>query len=509
MRMLRGCRAWSPTLSRGYRWLIGALWVLFLLTLPLESSPLLPRIIGGRAVVRPLALLPMMALFFLEVLPTIWRRPWPRPFLALLAFWLVALASGLWGWLLLPTPEQGISPTSRILRGWMTLAVGSGFYTVTWVRFQNLGEEDLRRTLRWLYVALALVLLWSGLQILYILGNNETLWQALNRWHRAWISTRPLQYRRVSGLTYEPSWLAIQLLVVFYPWLVASWLLGVSIVRLRWRWLVVELLLLAGLSVTLFFTFSRVGLGMFLFLSLVALSVRLLTLGRGSWRTRVLRGGLAVLVLLLFGTAALWGMYRWNEYVFEHFSRLVARLQRRADEFTASNVLRILAGSRWGEWQYGYAVYQTSPWMGVGLGLAPFYLEENVPSGEVSDWFYDSLLPGNGGEPMLHPRNLYIRLLAETGWVGWWLFLGFQLSTLGLALRLTLAPQPLLRVAGWSGLLALAALFLAAIGFDSFSLPHQWFVYGWIAGLATGLQSHAKHPFFAKKGGQFGEMSPV
>ncbi len=481
-------RPWRARISwlRVYRALVWGLWAAFLLSLPMESSPLLPGILGGRAVVRPLALLPMMALFVLEVLPTLWRRPWPRPFLAFLAFWAVALLSSVWGWLQFPTPEQGFAPTTRLIRGWMTLAVGSGFYAVTWVRFQSLDEAGLRRSLRVLYAALALVLLWSGLQVLYIVRDDYDLWQALNRWHRAWVSTRPLQFRRVSGMTYEPSWLALQFLLVFYPWLLTSWLLGVSLFPRRWRWLSVEAGLFLAMSGVLLFTFSRVGIGLFLALTLAALVFRVMAWGEGPWRKRLGRVVAVTAALGLFAAGALWGMYTRSEYVFEHFQRLVTRIQRRADEATLGNVLRILAGSRWGEWQYGYAVYRSSPWLGVGLGLVPFYLEENVPSGEVSDWFYDSLLPGGGGEPMIHPRHFYIRLLAETGWLGWWVFVAFQLSTLGLALYLTTRPTPLARLAGWSGTLALAALVLAGMAFDSFSLPHQWFVYGWVAGVATG-----------------------
>ncbi len=81
-------RRWNanPWWTRGYEGLLLFLWVAMLLTLPLESSPLLPKVLGGRAVVRPLALLPMMGLFFLEALPWVWRLPWPRAFPALLTF---------------------------------------------------------------------------------------------------------------------------------------------------------------------------------------------------------------------------------------------------------------------------------------------------------------------------------------------------------------------------------------------------------------------------------------
>ena len=476
----------SPESLRRFRnLLVAALWVAFLLAVPFESSPLLPRIIGGRAVVRPLAVLPMMGLFFLEALPRVWGRPWPRAFFALLAFWLVALVASGWGLALAPDPEQGFSPTVRVVRGLMTLAVGTGFFSVTWLHLDG-HPERARASLRWLYAALVLGLVWGSLQVLYILKKDVALWQTLNQWHRAWISTRPLQYRRVSGLTYEPSWFAVQSLVLFYPWLWGSVLTGVSAFPWRKGFLQVETFLLAWLVGVLLFTFSRVGLAAFLVLTALSLLVRLATWGRGPWRKRLLRMALAGLGLAVFAGVAFWGLLTGSAYVAEHFTRLGERLQRRAGQASPVAVFRLLAGSRWGEWQYGYRVYSEHPVLGVGLGLMPFYLDQAVPSGELSYWFYESVMPGGSGEPMMHTRHLYIRLLAETGWVGTALFLAFQLGIAGMALALTRHPDPEPRAWGWSGLLAMAAVFLLSIAFDSFSLPHHWVVYGWITGLYAG-----------------------
>ncbi len=476
---------------RGRTLLVHLLWVAFLLSLPFESSPLLPEVVGGRAVVRPLALLPMMGLFFLEVLPHLWRQPWPRPFLALLAFWVIAMFTSLWGMFLLPMPEQGFTPLSRIIRGFMTLAVGSGFYLVTWIYLQRYPQRT-KTSLRWLYAALTVSLLWGSLQVLYIVRDDVTLWETLNRIHRTWVGTRPLQFRRVSGVTYEPSWFAIQSLILFYPWLWGSILTGTSAFPWRKGLLQVETFLLAWMTLLLLFTFSRSGLGIFLFLTTGSLVLRALTWGQGSLGKRVLHLALGGVALVLFAAAALWGISRWNQYVFEHFTKLQARLQERADEASLLTAIRILAGSRWGEWQYGYRVYEQHPFLGVGLGLAPFYLEEAVPGGELSYWFYDSVLPGGSGEPMMHIRHLYLRLLAETGWVGLWTFLAFQLGLVGLALEMTTDRETLWQAWGWCLLLAMAAVFATSIAFDSFSLPHQWVVYGWISGMTVGKRSISK-----------------
>ncbi len=481
--MQRLRRWWNanPWWTRGYEGLLLFLWVAMLLTLPLESSPLLPRVLGGRAVVRPLALLPMMGLFFLEALPWVWRLPWPRAFPALLTFWVVALVASFHGLLLQPMPEQGFTPPVRVVRGFMTLAIGSSFYLVTWVHLRR-HPQYLRLTVAVLYLALALVLVWSSLQALYIVRRDEDLYRTLNALQRQWVSTRPLQTGRVSGATYEPSWLATQALILFFPWLWAGLLVGHSPLPRKGR-VMAEAPLLLGLAGMLLFTFSRVGLAVFLTVAGSSLLVYLGVQARRSGRWLQVAAG--VLGLVAFATLALWGIWRWNAYVFSHFERLWKRMQRAGQRASPDLVLRTLAGSRWAEWQYGFAVYQEHPLLGVGLGLLPFYLDTHVPSGELSTWFIESLLPGGKGEPMMHTRNLYIRLLAETGLVGLWVFLAFQLAVLGAALQLALSPDPEARWAGWAGMIAMAAIFLLAIGFDSLALPHHWVVYGLLSGYAS------------------------
>lgn len=472
---------------RLYTWALTGLWVALLLTLPLESSPLLPRILGGQAVVRPLALFPMIGLFALEALPLVWRMPWPRAFPALLAFWGVALAASVQGWFLLPMPEQGFTPTTRLMRGWMTLAVGSAFYLVTWIHMARHPRWH-RRTLCLLYLALFLVLVWASLQVVYIVRRDEHLWAVLNAIQLRWISTRPLPFTRVAGATYEPSWLALQFTVLFYPWLWAGMLSGFSLFPRRGRWLTVEAALWLWMVGILLFTFSRSGLAVFMALTGGSLVLWLGIRGTGSLVRRVARLALVATGLILFAGVSLWAIFRWNAYVASHFERLMKRLGR-TNEPAATLVLRTLAGSRWGEWQYGYAVYQDYPVLGVGLGLLPFYLDTHVPSGELSAWFLHSVMPGDKGEPMMHTRNLYIRLLAETGIVGLAVFLAFQLAVLGEALSLTTHPDPFYRWLGWSGVLALIAVFLFAIAFDSFSLPHHWVVYGILSGAAVSAKT--------------------
>jgi len=81
---------------------------------------------------------------------------------------------------------------------------------------------------------------------------------------------------------------------------------------------------------------------------------------------------------------------------------------------------------------------------------------------------------------LLNIKNLWIRLLAETGIVGFsiyvcWLF-NLWRSSQGL-LRLDL---PLAKTIGWMGIFAILGLALEGFSLDSFALPYSWLTFGFI-----------------------------
>ena len=69
---------WLATLQR-------FLWALFFLTLPITSFPFFPSGLGGKTLVRPLAIYPMIVILALVTIPRLLKRPLPRTILPLLA----------------------------------------------------------------------------------------------------------------------------------------------------------------------------------------------------------------------------------------------------------------------------------------------------------------------------------------------------------------------------------------------------------------------------------------
>ena len=89
-----------------------------------------------------------------------------------------------------------------------------------------------------------------------------------------------------------------------------------------------------------------------------------------------------------------------------------------------------------------------------------------------------------------NPKNIYARLLAETGLIGFFLFFAFQFSLLGDVLTFLQKKDSLLRLLGVAGLFSWFAILIYNFTQDSFAIPNIWLNLGIIAGMTgIGLES--------------------
>jgi hypothetical protein len=95
------------------------------------------------------------------------------------------------------------------------------------------------------------------------------------------------------------------------------------------------------------------------------------------------------------------------------------------------------------------------------------------------------LSPEPGRDRLITPKNLYTRILAETGLGGISTFIVFIIALLGCALYLWLSPANETRYWGIAGLLGLIVVAVSANFFDSFALPNMWVVFGLITAAAS------------------------
>lgn len=462
------------------------LWALAMLTLPVTSFRWFPGL-GESTLVRPLALYPLTLLLPL-LLVLAWRKKIsltiPGAFLALGVFVLFTVASAAMGSLINPIPLRGQTFDARAIRALLTIVIGIAFFvSAVWM---NKDEADLRFTVTWIFAGLCLNLAWSGLQAVTFYTKLLDK-EMVTHWQLAFSMRELVRTNRISGLAFEPAWLAGQLATVFFPFLFASLLTNFRLTSQRW----LEPALLALSTLVLLATYSRGGL--------------LITVG------------VTGLVTLFFGRDVLRGIWSWfiggfrNGYLPSFLFRLAIVLTfvgaiagaavflgqknffSRMWESNAENLSEYLvdinAGARGAYTVGAMGAFRESPLTGVGLGGSGFYIYQNLP-----DWSLTTvpeiakqLNPSSRLYP--NPKNLYVRLLAETGLIGFVLYLAFQFNILGEMLSLYKREELWARFAMVAGVFAWLAIALYNFTQDSLTTPNLWVLPGILVGLAV-HQSH-------------------
>lgn len=469
----------SAKFDAGISKLMRVLWGAALITVPVTSFRYFPGM-GEGTLVRPLAFYPIAVLMLVIALQW-WRGKTSLPrtgaWIPLVAFMLFALAASSYGALLDPLPMRGQEYFGRVLRAWVTVVIGLSFFvSAVWL---NRDEDDLRFTVRWLLAGLVLNILWSGVQSLafYTPFLDKV---TVTHWQLAFSLRELVRTNRISGMAYEPAWLAGQITTLYLPWLLAALLTRVRVTRFK----AYELVLLGCALLLLLATYSRGGL----LGAVVALAFTLLIAGRAeianAWRwflTRswILRFGVVVISLVALTGAGLFLSQR------DYITRLFTTDADSLEEFIIENSAGARAAYTFG----ALGAYDESPWFGVGLGASGFYIYDHLP-----DWSMTTvpeiarqLSPENRLYP--NPKNMYARVLSETGLIGLALFVAFQFYLLGEALTV------LKQQSGWQRYLGIAALFSwVAIAMynatqDSFTTPNIWLNLGILVGLTAAAQN--------------------
>jgi O-antigen ligase len=467
--------------------LLRVLWGAALLTLPVTSFRWFP-FLGEGTLVRPLSLYPLAILLPLLV-TQIWRHDpkkayWAGAFVALGMFILFVFTSTSFGFLTDPIPLRGQEYVGRAIRALATLFIGLVvFISAVWM---NRNEDDLRFSVKWLFAGLCLTIAWSGLQaVTFYTGLLKK--EMVTHWQLAFSMRELVRTNRISGFAYEPAWLAGQLATIFIPFLFASILTNFHITRLKW----LEYLLFVLSLLVLLATYSRGGL----LTTVAAMGLAFLFFGReiirASWiwffsgfRGRVLdmlfRLGIVLAVIGVFAGA----------FLFLNQKNFFRRLWEIDAASLSEYIVDINAGARGAYSSGAFAAFEQHPLSGVGLGASGFYIYQNLP-----DWSLTTvpeiakqLNPENRLFP--NPKNLYVRLLAETGLIGFLLFVAFQLYVLGDMLSLYLVKQPWTRFAAIAGVFAWLAITFYNFTQDSLTTPNIWLVSGIMVGLSSATSTY-------------------
>ena len=464
-------------------------WVLLLLLLPLTSLPLLSALGGGNAMVMPASAGALLVLLLAWMLPWLARRktlpPQVKP---LLLFAGAAVFSSLAAYFL-PLPLfREVSFTKHMLQAGLTLAVGLCMFVVVAAYPRDAGS--LRRVLACIDWGGLVIILWSLLQLVEfkVTGGYPQWMQDLQS--RLSSAPTPFYYDRVTGFAYEPSWLAHQLNMLYLPvWLAAS---VARVSALRWRPLGItfENLLLAGGLGTLWFSLSRVGLGSVLLMVgfllvraniwLVRWIQRRIMLRRNraglmsKTAARLIPLGLALALLVIY-VGLILGVGVMVSRADPRMATLFNVSALRQGNFMAyANQLSI--AERVVYWQAGWGVFNDYPILGVGLGNAGYFFPQKMPA---FGWgLVETTNIITSGNEIPNTKNMWTRLLSETGLVGFSIFLCWLLVVWASAGRAQRQPSPEVRAFGLAGQLAILAFLVEGFSIDSFAMPYLWVTLG-------------------------------
>ncbi len=487
---------------RTYSPMLKFLWGALLLMLPITSFPLLAIVASG-TIVNPASAIPLVLLVALWLVPYLLKNgAFPSESIPLLGFVGVVFVSCLSAFFLAVAPYKGQTILSRELRALITLAAGVAFYLVTTTIVRS--RRKLIGAIKLINVGGALMLGWSLAQGVIILFFHEVYPGFMHIIHRL-LSIRDITPGRVTGFAYEPSWLANQLSLLYFPiWLgmIATW--RTIYKRRLWRVPYELLFILAGI-VAIFLARSRIGLfsllSIFGFLVLryaykssAYLTRRLMGLVRkrfprlGKWFVLLGIVLLWILVLAIFVVLAIAMIYLasqldWRlEAIFnQDFFQQVFTDVGYIFSYQFSRALKF--AERTAYWDAGLRIFDQYPILGVGLGNAGFFFLDTIPAyGWRAPEVVQAIRPDNLIFPNI--KSLWIRLLAETGFIGFTFFVVWIVLLALRAWQLTTHDDKFYKTMGLTGLLGTIAILTEGFSLDTFGLPYMWILLGIISATA-------------------------
>jgi len=484
------------------------LWALALICLPITTFPLFSA--PTNALVSPLSILPFSFLLLIWGLPFILRKgKIPRESLPILVFALVVIFSCALAFFTLIPGFKGKSIAGQEVRALFTLAVGLTFYlvTTTWVKDTNI----LRKSWKYITFGGIISLAWTGVQAFYIFRHYDQYPHWLVQ-VQSWIAILSPSFMaktgRVSGLTYEASWFAHQMVLVYLPiWMAASFH-RTSAFRFRLFGISAEnVLLVFGLG-AFFLSSPRIGL-VSLFLMVFYFFLRVNLAGHRriveniskrnfylAWKSsffkktaiRVIPGLLIILVYGLIFIGALYIVsqrdWRLSILVSEPPStQEIIGLLTLDQSILLQLSHRFIFLERMVYWLNGWNIFTQHPWFGVGLGNAGFFFPKLAPALGWSSYEIRNVLYYMVQLPNV--KSLWFRLLAETGLVGFsvfltWFYILFQSSRFSQHHH-----DSSIKTFALAGQLSLLAFIGEGFSIDSFAMPYLWVIAGLIAAIAV------------------------
>lgn len=497
--------------SSWYAIILAFLWAFALVGLSLTSFPPLSELTG--ALVAPLSAVPIGILLIVWVIPYLLRKgklPVESKFIFIFLLWSV-ISSAQAFFIQIPTFKD-VTPWRQEIRAFLTLAIGLAFYFV-FASFPK-DKSALNRALKWISIGGLILVLTTLPQVYYILikATNYPKWIYITT---DWLTKRTPYFfyvNRVSGFAYEPSWFAHQMILFFLPLWLASTITKTSSFRFRMIGLSLENILLLLGSIEFFMSAPRislVGVLLIVFYLIVQIHKKLISISQKLiinkkkeppsevWqrRSRLLIGSILLFAYITLSLGAIWVLLK-QDVRMETFFLDPPRWTDIQGVISLNETSLLVLANRMAfferavYWFTGLHVFSQYPWLGVGLGNSGFYFLQKAPA--IGWTSYEILAVLNEQIALPNTKSLFIRLLAETGLVGFSIFTLF-LYNLWRSARLLLTSQSsTLRWIGLTGQFALLAFVGEGFSIDSFAMPYLWVITGLISVSALVYRQHLR-----------------
>jgi hypothetical protein len=503
------------------------LWAAALICLPLTSFPLLTSF--NSALVAPLSIIPFFILLIIWTIPLVFRKgELPKETIPLLIFFAVAVIASAAAYFFFIPGFKGKSIPAQELRALFTLAIGITFFLVaaSWIK----NPDRLKNTWKYITIGGILAVAWACLQAFFI-SRHYDYYPAWMNTIQSWLVIISRQYSprygRVNGFTYEASWFAHQMVMVYLPIWIAATYYKTSVFKFRlWRISLENILLIFGVLV-FFMSSPRIGLISFILMLLYMLVKINMSLHRKivallSRQNRFLRHSSSSSRKRWISTAATVALI--SAYVLVLVGIFVFSVQRDwrlaklvNEPPTSQEIIGILSLDqttllklsqrfifleRMVYWLNGWNVFNQYPVLGVGLGNAGFFFPSLAPPMGWATFeirtvlFYLTQLP--------NVKSFWFRLLAETGIIGFSVFISWIYMLFQSTRNSQHSQNMVMKTLALAGQLSLLAFIGEGFSIDSFAMPYLWIIAGVIAAMGLlarrEVRGETSQPGFKREG---------
>lgn len=484
---------------RWWKWLVAGLWVITLIGLPLTSFPPITNLTG--AAVAPFSAIPLAILIIAWFVPYLLRRgDMPRETVPFVIFSLFVIALAAYAFFIEVGTFREKTLLGQTIRTFIPFGMGLAFFLITSAWHKD--AHMLRRTLQWINVGGFLLLVWAVAQAIVVIGlkwQYPPLMQAIK--DALVTQSNMVGNPRLAGLTWEASWFAHQLNMLYLPLWLASTYQRTSVFPKIWKISVENIFLVFGL-VVFFLSSPRIGMLacmlmlFFLFIKFnVAIYRWVIRKLEPAWnafrRSALLKVAVGALLVVVFIGIYVGFSAAVLKVVSERDWRvaLLVKSPLSAEEIQSLSPLNentlFFIGIRFAflertvYWIDGWHIFNDYPLVGVGLGNTGFYFLPHLPAVGWSSIEVRAVAYQN--ETLPNTKSIWYRLLAETGIVGFAIFVVWLLVLFSSASKSLRSRDNTIRTIALAGQLALLAYVFEGFSVDTFGLPYLFIMAGLIA----------------------------